>query len=269
MKSMRRCHLLITAICWAFCVSAPGSTRDDMLKLTDSGKHALAGSDPYRAQSDYLSALKLAESSGDYTAAAAIHCLIGEIQEGAAKYQQALGRYETALRILDHHSAEDHARSLELPVPNLGVKGYMSGSGQPVSVDLYRGEVDLRQLFANPDKEMTLRAILLINAGNMYLNQSQYGPAEALYRHADKLIRKVDPDLHRKILVNLAWSAIKRNDADADSRLTKAMATLPTAPPPVEFRRAILALGVRLREAAIPASDPANHGGDHALQGCF
>jgi CHAT domain-containing protein/tetratricopeptide (TPR) repeat protein len=250
MKSTRRCHLLITAICWAFCISAPGSTRDDILKLADSGQHALAGRDPYHAQSVYLSALKLAESSEDYTAAAAIHCLIGEIQEGAAKYQQALGRYETALRILDNRSTGGQARSLDedSPVPNLGGKGYMRSSGRPVSVDLYRGEVDLRQLFANPEKAMTLRAILLMNAGNMYLNQSQYGPAEALYRQADKLIRKIDPDLHRKILVNLAWSAIKRNDADADTRLTKAMATLPTSPPPVEFRRAILALGVRQRE---------------------
>jgi CHAT domain-containing protein/tetratricopeptide (TPR) repeat protein len=250
MKSTRKWQFLIMAICWTFCVSAVGATRDDIVELADKGQQALASRDSHHAQLDYLSAMKLAESSGDYTAAAAIHCLIGEIHEGAGEYQQALWRYETALRILDARSTGDYARSLAKgsPFPNLGSKDYVSSSGRPVSVDLYRGEIDLRHLFTNPETAVTLRAVLLINAGNMYLNQSQYGPAEALYQQAGKLISESDPDLHRKILVNLAWSAIKRNDANADQRLTEAMAMLPTSSPPVEFRRAILAVGVRLRE---------------------
>jgi CHAT domain-containing protein/tetratricopeptide (TPR) repeat protein len=163
-----------------------------------------------------------------------------------------LGSYETALRILDTHSSGDYAGSLAketlLGNLNLGSKGYEGSSGRPVSVDLYRGEIDLRQLFADPGKAVTLRAALLTNAGNMYLNQSQYEPAEALYHQAAKLIGESDPNLHRKILANLAWSAIKRSDASADQRLTEAMSTLPTSPPSVEFRRLILAVGVRLRE---------------------
>jgi tetratricopeptide (TPR) repeat protein len=224
--------------------------REDIVRLADSGQQALATRHSTQAQSDYLLALKLAESSGDYTAAAAIHCLIGEIHEGAGKYQQALGSYETALRILDAHSTGEDALSLakDSQFRDVPSKGYESSSGRPVSVDLYRGEIDLRQLFAQPEKAVTLHAVLLINAGNMYLYQSQYGPAEALYMQASKLIRESDPDLYRKVLVNMAWSAIKRNDANADQRLTEAMATLPMSPPPVEFRRAILAMGVRLRE---------------------
>lgn len=250
MKPARFCHLSCSLLCLLFSLPAVATSRDQIVELIVGGQKALADHNSVEAETDYISALKLAESGGDYIAAAAIHNYIGEIYEGAAKYQQALGRYETALKILDARTTGDYAASITAnpSLPRLAAKSYVSSSGPPVSVDLYRGEIDIHQLFTSPAYTVILQAMLLLNAGNMYLNQSQYGPAEALYQRASALTSGTDPTLHRKILVNLAWSSIRRNSDDADQRLGEAMATLPGSPPPVEFRRAILAVGVRLRE---------------------
>jgi CHAT domain-containing protein len=232
------------------CALGADSTRDDIVKLADKGQEALSHSRSDEAESAYIKALDLAESSNDYVAAAALHSLIGETHEAANQYQQALGRYETALRILDNQNAGHGAQSLRAAATHrMESKSYEGGYGPPVSTDLYRGEIPhLGQLLSSPKAVETLRAILLTNAGNMYLNQNQFKPAEDLYQSAIALVHGNDSSLERKILVNLAWSSIKRGDAEADQRLAAVMKNLPSSPPPVEFRRAILAVGVRLRE---------------------
>src|SRR5262249_16564896 len=154
----------------------------------------------------YEKALYLSESSNDYVAAAALHSLLGEIDEAANKYQKALGRYETALRILDNQNAGHDAQSLRAePKLRLESTRYERSYGPPVSTDLYRGEIPhLGQLLVSPAPVETLRAILLTNAGNMYLHQNQFKPAEDLYQHAIALVHGKDSSFERKIFVNLA-----------------------------------------------------------------
>jgi CHAT domain-containing protein len=254
MFALRRARAIPTVVGLGVCVAlsafAAESARDNIAKLADAGQEELAHHNPAGARSDYLSALALAESANDYIAAAALHSLVGELNEAASEYQKALGRYETALRILDTRDAGHDAKSLlESTTLRLGSKSYQPSYGPPVSTDLYRGEIPhLVQLLSSSTAVETLRAILLTNAGNMYLNQNQFKPAEDLYQRAVNLVHGNDPLFERKILVNLAWSSIKRGDPNADQRLAKVMLNVPSSPPPVEFRKAILAVGVRLRE---------------------
>lgn len=219
--------------------------------LVGDGQAALTEKQPEQALESYLQALKLMESDGNYLSIAAIHNLIGEVYEGAARYQTALGHYERALRIISNRSVQGEAEEITQVLQQLQSqeKGFLGNTGPPVSVDLYRGNIDdLEALLDRPESQRILQVVSMLNAANMYLHQNQFRQADELYRRGLAMLGQNDWLLRRKLYANLAWSAIKRQRLDeADARLAQALADTAQSPP-VELRRALLALGVRLRQ---------------------
>lgn len=230
------------------------STRQRLLALAQQGKAALTNHEPDRARAAYQEALHLAQRQNDYLAAAAVHNLLGEVHEGAGRYQDALGQYEAAAQALSRERTGRDTVAVDETLARLraGEKGFAGNTGLPVSADLQRGEVDdLAALLRLPKAraKAELMVLSIINIGNMYLQQSQYDLAEARYFEALRLARQHRlPERPQQLLTNLAWSAIKSGHLElADSRLDSVLAAV-ASPAPLALRRAMLALAVNLRE---------------------
>lgn len=229
------------------------STRQRLLALVQQGKAALANHEPDHALAAYQEALHLAQRQNDYLAAAGVHNLLGEVHEGAGRYQDALGHYEAAAQALSRERTGRDTVAVDETLARLraGEKGFFGNTGLPVSADLQRGEVDdLAALLRLPKAraKAELMVLSIINIGNMYLQQSQYDLAEARYLEALRLARQHRlPERPQQLLTNLAWSAIKRGRLElADSRLDSVLAAV-ASPAPLALRRAMLALAVNLR----------------------
>ncbi len=230
------------------------STRQRLLALAQQGKSALTNHEPDRALAAYQKALNLAQRQNDYLAAAAVHNLLGEVHEGAGRYQDALGQYEAAAQALSRERTGRDTVAVDETLARLraGEKGFAGNTGLPVSADLYRGEISaLESLLRLPKAraKAELMVLSIINIGNMYLQQSQYDLAEARYFEALRLARQHRlPDRPQQLLTNLAWSALKSGRLElADSRLDSVLAAV-DSPAPLTLRRAMLALAVNLRE---------------------
>ncbi len=230
------------------------SSRQRLLALAQQGRAALTNHEPDRALAAYQEALHLAQRQNDYLAAAAVHNLLGEVHEGAGRYQDALGQYEAAAQALSRERTSRDTVAVDETLARLraGEKGFAGNTGLPVSTDLQRGELgELAALLRLPQAraKAELMVLSIINIGNMYLQQSQYELAEARYFEALRLARQHRlPERPQQLLTNLAWSAIKSGRLElADSRLDSVLAAV-DSPAPLTLRRAMLALAVNLRE---------------------
>lgn len=256
---MRRLPLLIAGLSLCFCFSRSSLLSEEpesldrrrFLALVEEGRSAVQNGLAEQALESYRVALSSAESQRDHLAAAALCHLMGELYVRAGQYQGALIQYERALRILNAGRTGSEAGAIAEALRELQSqeKRFGASFGPPVSVDLYQGELgDLRRLLAQSDAQEHLEILSMINAGNMYLRQSQFLPAEQLYLRALHVSREKS-FLRRQIQANLAWSAIKRRDFEkADAILASVLAEISGQSPPSELRRVFLALGVRQRE---------------------
>ncbi len=184
------------------------------MALAQKGKAALFQKETEKALQLYKEALALAEKNQDYLAAAAVHNLMGELQEGAGRFQNALNHYERGMMALATKHAGDATDLVRTALAQLQSRGkdYRGNTGLPVSTDLYRGELaDLGKFFAqsSPHAQTQISVLLMINAGNMYLKQSQPRQADSLYAQALRGSRQLRDRLQQQqIFANLAWSAL-------------------------------------------------------------
>jgi CHAT domain-containing protein/tetratricopeptide (TPR) repeat protein len=200
---------------------------------------------------EYAGALEEARLAGDAEAVAAILFRLGEAAEGASAYQEALGRYESALRLLATGvSAEDQALAQTIETLRGNPKTFALGGRPPVSVDLYRAALaPLPPSLPRPEVRRRITFAAALAAGNLYLLQGQYPQAETLYGQA---LASQDPQTRaerRQVEANLAWSALRRRDLEAaEAWLATALGGVDPHDPPIELRRALLALGVQRRD---------------------
>ncbi len=198
---------------------------------------------------------KRASAEGDRLGVAVAHFVTAEMLEQARRYQDALSWYEAGLDGLAAGEAELAVDVSELlDTIRRFEKGYAGDEAEsPGSLDLYRGRADSRRLASMPETEAAtaLAAALAINAGNMYMLQSQMAPADAYYRQAmASADRSGDRLVEAEARSNLAWSAIRagRHD-DAAALLTQTLTLFAGTEERTELRKAVLAVGVNAREA--------------------
>ncbi len=228
---------------------APGASREQALHLVEAGRAALLELRPQDALDAYARALALAESSHDATLAALVHLMMGEIHEGAERVQQALAFYERGLEVLEGAGPEASSDLIAEAMRALRGAGKMvsPSTGPPVATDLYRGEVtDPRALLGSSGPGAEVGVLLMINAGNMYLGQSQHPQADGLYTRALETAGRAGlGPMQARIRANLAWSALKnRRLAEAASWLESLAREPAGAALSPDLRRAHLALGV-------------------------
>lgn len=236
--------------------------RARLLKLAQAAQTAVKNNQFVEAFDFYQSAWNLADSTKDYLAGAAFLNFIGATLEQMREYQRALSSFENGVNVLNRKGASSDALLIKEALRNLqvGAKTYVGGSGQPISADLYRGEIEnFASWLAQPpaQAEPQLVVMLMMNVANMYLLENQYDLADARYKAALLLARRYKiPRREQQILTNLAWSAVKnKRYEEADARLDSVMRAYATGAPAVELRRAFLAVGVNLREQKkIPAA---------------
>ncbi len=228
--------------------------RSGIITLMEQAQSLTAGDQADQALEVLAAAYHLAESGQDYLASAAINNRIGEIYERQGRYQPALMQYEQGMKILATRQAGT-AKIVAQALAELrgGEKTYTAAGGAPISADLYRGEIEnfgelLRQSSQTLQGELAIA--LTMNAGNMYLAQNQYSQANALYHKALEIARPSEtPVKVAQIYANLAWSAIKaRRFDEADALLKSAVNEIDVEAHRLELRRALLAVGVHLRE---------------------
>jgi tetratricopeptide (TPR) repeat protein len=169
----------------------------------------------------YQKPLNLAQSQNDYLATAALQNLSGDLFERVGHYQKALQQYEFGIISLNSRQSGQLAEPIGEIIHRLqGMeKIYSGGRGTPISADLYRGEIgDIRKLLRQ-DKtraHQELAVLLMLNAGNMYLQQEQFSLADSLYLQASRVARASRFGLQQQqIWTNLAWSAIKNGQHES------------------------------------------------------
>jgi CHAT domain-containing protein/tetratricopeptide (TPR) repeat protein len=205
-----------------------------------------------------IDAYNLADSRQDHLSSASLAYLIGEIYEQKGRFQQALIQYEQGLKILGTRQA-GAAKIVGQALDELrgSQKAYTPGGGAPIGTDLYRGAIKSigGRLGQSPRAlEDELAVVLTMNVGNMYLVQSQYSQADALYKKALEIAAHLKrPLAAAQIQANLAWSAIKQRRFDeAEVWLESALSNIDTEADLLESRRTLLALGVHFRETGHP-----------------
>lgn len=205
--------------------------------------------------SAFREALLKAESVDDFLASTAICNMVGNFYETRSEYQRGLGYFEKGLKILETKNATGTENLFDDALADLqsSSKGYNSGAGFALVTDLYSATFDdLRDFLAQvPAKtEARLSVILLINAGNMYLQQSQFSQAQTLYSQALQIAKRsgmVSEERH--ISANIAWSYIKNNQLDnAKTLLDALLSDQSDAQISNQLRQAYLARGAAFRE---------------------
>ena len=235
--------------------SSPSVDRERVVEMAEDARQKLAARQAAEALAILARALSVAESDGDALLVAAVLDLTGEAYEGAARYQDALSFYERGIQVLaagtkgraTPEEGSPTGRPAAKPPP--AEKSVSGAGGAPVSTDLYRGELPaLVSLLARPSAAEQLRLALTLNAGNMYLQQSQFAAADSLYEEALARARGLaDEAAVQRVLGNLAWSALKSRRFDEMDRWRGVALAGSTSPTP-ETRRTQLAIAVRLRE---------------------
>lgn len=229
--------------------------RPRLLALAKAAQTAVQNHQLAEAANLYESAWKLAEAQKDFLASAALLNFMGEVKERQGDYQVALTYYEHGVNTLDKKGAGIDTTLIDEVQLKMQSGGKMpvSGTGQPIGTDVYRGEIEnfaswLEQPPALAEQQILI--MLTMNFANMYLLQNQYDLADTRYRLALRLARRYKiPGREQQLLTNLAWSAIKNKRYDeASARLDSVMAAYKTGTPALELRRAFLAVGVNLRE---------------------
>ena len=243
---------------WTLLSMAPADAqamdRSSIVAFMEQAQSLITEKHPEKAMELLVQAYNLAESGQDYLASAALSLRLGEFYESTGRFQQALMHYEQGMQALATRQA-GAAQIVERALAELqaGEKTYTPSGGPPISADLYRGKIeDLgRQLHqSSPALEDELAVSLTMNAGNMYLAQNQYSQANTLYEKALQIARRSTARLKvAQIYANLAWSAIKSHRFDAaDELLNSAVKEIDVDTNMLELRRALLAVGVHLRE---------------------
>ncbi|MGH8165641.1 MAG: tetratricopeptide repeat protein, partial [Woeseiaceae bacterium] len=213
-------------------------------------------SDDTRALFEALAtAAEKASAEDDVLGVAVASFVIGEMLEQEQRYQDALSYYEAGLDAMTA-SQTDVAVDVSLLMEHIQrYEKRFSGNEDesPGNLDLYPGQADSHELASMPNDEASaaLAAALAMNAGNMYMMQSQMSPAGLYYRQAiASAARSGDRLVEAQARSNLAWSAIRsgRYD-DAAATLTQTLTMFAGADERVELRKAILAVGVNARES--------------------
>jgi CHAT domain-containing protein len=196
---------------------------------------------PRAALRTYEQALQAAVAADDRLLAAAIARATGAAHDAAGASQKALATYERGQDLLAGGPAEP-------PVE----KSFQGRAGAPSAPDLFRAPApdDLGAWLATPSARAELEVALAVDAGNLYLRQSQVAAARKLYGAALSRARaeRFAP-LEAGVLVNLAWVAVHDGRAADARELLESALRLPAAPDPRGSRRLRLLLGVQLREA--------------------
>ncbi|MEZ4746433.1 MAG: CHAT domain-containing protein [Calditrichia bacterium] len=205
--------------------------------------------------SAFREALLKAESVDDFLASAAICNMVGNFYEVRSEYQRGLGYFEKGLKILETKNTTGAENLFDDALSDLqsSSKGYNSGAGFALVTDLYSATFDDFGDFLaqNPTKtEARLSVMLLLNAGNMYLQQSQFSQSQTLYSQALQIAKRsglVSEERH--ISANIAWSYIKNNQLDSAKTLLDALLSeQPDAQISNQLRQAYLARGAAFRE---------------------
>ncbi len=202
----------------------------------------------------FITVLTLANSKNDYIAMAVINNRIGQLHEQSARYQDALAQYEHGMMTLTKQKTESSTK-IRNTLSNLrsNDKGYRPSNGQAINTAVYRGGIKnfiTALKFSPKSLETEITIVLIMNAGNMYLQQNQFKQANVLYSKALKISLKSNLQLYsRKIHSNLAWSAIKDKKFDkAKIWLQLALKNNYQKTPMIALRQTLLAVGVHLRE---------------------
>ena len=183
------------------------------------------------------------QGSSDHLLIAAIYNNIGTLFDLQNRYQDALWYYEGGLKILEDARVPQVA--IALARIRATEKGYAGGGGSPVNPDLYTGRIDtFSDFMARDDTEISrdLSAMLLLNAGNMYFQQSQLDQAGSLYQRAQMI---EESPLTWRAEANIAWLALEMRDyVKAEEILLSIINTPDLVKQKIRFRRAYLAIGV-------------------------
>lgn len=181
---------------------------------------------------------------------------IGETLEAMGDVQRAVVAFEAGFKAL----AEDETLNLREILSRIGAisKGF-DFRRTPIP-DLYSGKVDsdLKSAMEDP----ALPAVLLINAGNMYLRQFQEGPALNDYNLALKLPHtSTTPSLKAHILANIGEIMRRRGEIDAaKGRLQEAVSTFDSQGLLLEKRLALALLaGIARDEKQAGVSESLYH----------
>lgn len=234
-------------------VSTALSAAPDMafLDWVNSAQTALGEGRNHDARDNLERATTQALRESNPRAVAIVNVLLGTLFERTGDTQQALIAYEAALTALAGGPRQGDERLkgalAELQQTHKAYRG--TGSVPPVSVDLYRaGLPPLEQVLERPEGGQRLAFVATLNAGNLYLLQSQYAQAELLYRQALKLTERHGRQERSQVHTNLAWSALKRGDLIESQTHLDAALTAGGNEPGEALRRVLLAKAVDARE---------------------
>lgn len=225
--------------------------RHQIIERFQASQEALLHNEADKALKILNTAQSEAESTRDYLASAVAANLIGDALERQGKFQDALGSYEKGLRVIRDHQPDGIVAATLKALSKID-KSYAEQGSTPQSLDLNSGEVkDLDKLFSlSYEQSNPVVAIaLMLNAGNMYLQQNQFKQTKLLYSQALAIANSANLAIERQRLVaNVGWQSIKARQFDtAITTLQPLVSTLPNSEDG-QLRQAILALGVALRE---------------------
>ncbi len=227
------------------------SEREQVFELVRQAKMSIGEHKFEGALDFYGKALHHRDIQSNMLLTASIHNLMGLAFELDGRFQEALDQFEKGMESLNDHGDEKVRNFLESILNRLSVmsKGYIGSSGAAMSTDLYRGEIENLKKFLDRDKavaQQELAILLMMNDGNMYLQQNQFEQADSIYIKAFKFTRESRfALLTQQLLNNLTWSGIKRDQFDlANAWLDSLKKFYPTALSSVELRNARLAQGI-------------------------
>ena len=166
----------------------------------------------------------------DNAVAAAKEGLLSEELKGQARYQEALSRAETGLRLLGDAT------------PQLGPKGYRTSGGAPIAPDVYECDRSTFERLAEAPDPVEVEVCLLINAAALYLRQLQLDSARTYYEKAVQ----AEGERQAEIRTNLAWLEI------LDRRPGEATRWIGPLSPEGSSPRTYLVMGVVYRETGRP-----------------
>lgn len=229
--------------------------REQVFEIIEQARQAILDHKIDLALTLYQEALNRTEATQHDLLHAGILNLTGLALEADGQFQRALNYYEQGLRLLSNRDHDKTANKLRQILDHMGAsrKGYQASPGASIGIVLYRGEIENFKLFLDRPEDKVLpdlAIILLMNTGNMYLQQSQFEPAEQLYQNARQFAQENQFSLlEQQLLSNRIWSAMKQNQFQVASiRMDSLRKMSPEALSKLELRNALLAQGLMQRE---------------------
>ena len=251
MMTGRMRWILIPTLLVGVSHATPDRDLGGYLDLAVHAEAAAKAGDPGSALGDYAQAIELAAAADDRVAVAALLFRAAALVESEGQLQQGLRLYERVLDTLD-------ADRVSLAGPGGVLDELAAGGGKVFSPrsratvypDLFHGGFDRLDVFlVRPDAAQRLAVLACVRAGNLYLVQGQFEPAQTLYARALARLEDGDPELSRQVALNRTWLAIKAGELDeADQRLGAVFDGTVPDPVPPSLRRAVIAVGVNRRE---------------------